>query len=384
MINYGKQNIDNSDIGSVRRALKSNFLTQGPTVEKFEKKLSNYFRSKYVVAVSNGTSALTLAAKVLDWKKNDVVIVSPITFLATANCIVAQGATPCFVDINLDDYSFDLQKLEKKIKSLKKKLKAIIVTDYAGHPADWKKIYNLKKKYKFKIINDNCHAIGASLDNDSGYAVKYSDLATLSFHPVKTITTGEGGAILTNNKDYFFKIKSLRSHGVIKNKEMIKKYGSWYNEMRFLSGNHRLSDIQASLGLSQLKRISKFIKKRRFVANFYNKIFKDSSKFTIPKVRKNVRHAFHLYPLLVNLKKIGKSKKQIFNQFLKYKINLQVHYIPINTQPFYKKKYSFKKNDFKNSLDFYKREISMPIYYDLNNKQLKQIKKACEKIFNLI
>ena len=382
MINYGKQNINLNDIKFVKKVLKSKLLTQGPVVEKFEKELSKFFKSKYTLAVSSGTSALNLVSQVLKWKKNDFIIVSPITFLASANCIEQSGATPCFIDINLDDYSIDLVKLENKIKKLKKKLKALIVTDYAGHPADWKKIYELKKKYKFHLINDNCHAFGASIDKDIGYAVKYADISILSFHPVKSITTGEGGAILTNNKSYYLKAQMLRSHGVVRNKKLSNKYGNWYHEMRLLGSNHRLSEIHASLGLSQLKRVKKFIAKRNKIAKYYDNLFCDKNLFKTPKVKKNIYHSYHLYPLLVNLRKIGKSKKQIFNEFLKKKINLQVHYIPINTQPYYKKKYGFKKNSFKNSLEFYNKEISMPIYYDLTHKQLNYIKKVSRKIFN--
>ncbi len=381
MINYGKHSISTEDVESVKKTLKSNFLTQGPVVQRFEKKLSEYFNSKYTLAVSSGTSALNIVAKVLNWKKNDSVIVSPITFLATANCIERSGAKPVFVDINLEDYSLDISKLEKKIKDLKKKLKAVIVTDYAGHPADWKKIYRLKKKYNFKVINDNCHAIGSSIDNNRGYAVKYADFSILSFHPVKSITTGEGGAILTNDKKFFQMSKILRSHGVVRDQKKIKKIGRWYHEMREMGSNYRLSDIQAALGLSQLKRIRKFVLRRNYIAKYYDKVFGDNEFFTIPKKRKNIFHSYHLYPLLVNFNKIKKSKKFIFKQFLKHQINLQVHYIPINTQPYYRKKYKFVKKNFQNSLKFYEKEISMPIYFDLTNKQLNYIKKISKKIF---
>jgi len=383
MINYGKQNINSKDIKSVIKSLKSNFLTQGPIVEKFEKKISKFLKSKYCIGVSSGTSALEIVAKVLNWKKNDIIIVSPITFLATANCIEKTGATPYFVDINFNDYSLDLTKLEQTLLKFKKKVKAVIITDYAGHPADWKNLLKLKKKYKISLINDNCHALGASINGDKGYAVKHADFVTLSFHPVKVITTGEGGAILTNKKHLYEDAKILRSHGVIRNNELSKKHGYWYHEMRSLGSNYRLSELHASLGLSQISRLNKFIKKRNFIANFYNQIFSDKNKFIKPLINKNFKHAFHLYPLLVNLKKIGKTKKQIFNEFLKNKIKLQVHYIPINTQPYYKKKYGFKKKDFQNSLKFYNQEISLPIFYDLSIKNLNYIKKVSKKIFNL-
>lgn len=383
MINYGKQSINRSDIRSVINVLKSNFLTQGPIVEKFERNLSSYFKSKFVVALTNGTSALSIAAKILRWKKNDIIFVSPITFLASANCIEETGATPYFIDINLDDYSIDLDILENKLKIFKNKVKAVVITDYAGHPADWYRIDKLKKKYNFKVINDNCHAMGASIEGNVGYASKYADISILSFHPVKNITTGEGGAILTNNKIYYHKAKSLRSHGVSRNKKLLKKFGNWYYEMLELGGNFRLSDLHASLGISQLKRINQFTKKRSKIAKFYNNLFKDKSKFKIPKIRENVKHAFHLYPLLINKQKIKKTKKIIFKEFKKFKINLQVHYIPINTHPYYKKKYGFNKKNFKNSLKFYDEEISMPIYFDLTQKQLAYIKKISKKVFNL-
>ena len=383
MINYGKQSINNQDIKSVLKVLKSNYLTQGPSVELFEKRLSRYFKSKYALAMSNGTSALNIAAKVLNWNKKYIVFVSPITFLASANCIENTGATPKFVDINLDDYSIDLTKLEEQVKKYKNKRKALVVTDYAGHPSDWLKIFKLKKKYNLQVINDNCHAMGAKINGDRGYASKYADIATLSFHPVKAITTGEGGALLTNNLKYFKLAKELRSHGVIRDSKQILKKGNWYHEMRSLGENARMSEIQASLGISQITKLNRFIDKRNKIARFYNKIFKDRSFFTIPKVKKNFYHAFHLYPLLVNFKKLGITKKKIFNELKKKKINLQVHYIPVNTQPYYKKKFGFNKKNFTNALDFYQKEISLPIYYDLNTNQLNYIKKVFKKIFQI-
>lgn len=381
MINYGRQSINKEDIQAVVKALKSNFLTQGPNVMNFEKKLSKYFNTKFALVVSSGTSALNIAAKIFGWKKSDIIFLSPITFLASANCVENTGATPKFVDINLEDYSIDLNKLEHQLKKYKKKTKALIITDYAGHPSDWPKISKLKKKYNFKVINDNCHAMGAKIKGDKGYASKYADISILSFHPVKAITTGEGGAILTNNFRYFKVAKELRSHGVVKDPKQIKKVGNWYYEMRSLGENARMSEIHASLGCSQITKLNSFVAKRNRIAKVYNKFFKDKSIFTTPKVKRNFYHAFHLYPLLVNLQRIGKTKREIFNEFKKKKINLQVHYIPINTQPYYKKKYKFIKQNYKNSLNFYNRVISMPIYYDLTEKQLNYIKKTSKKIF---
>ena len=316
MINYGSQSVDKKDINAVVKVLKSKLLTQGPVTLEFEKKLSKYFKSKFSLAVSSGTSALNIAAKVLGWEKGDLVFVSPITFLASANCIVNTGAIPKFIDINLNDYSIDLDKLEKELKKNPKKNKAIVITDYAGHPSDWIRINKLKKKYKLQVINDNCHAMGAKINRDKGYATKYSDFSILSFHPVKAITTGEGGALLTNNFRYFQLAKELRSHGVVRDKKKIKKIGNWYYEMLNLGENSRMSEIHASLGCSQISKLDKFVLKRNKIAKFYNDLFKNNSLFTVPKVRKNFNHAYHIYPLLVNFKKIKISKKKFF-KFLK-------------------------------------------------------------------
>lgn len=386
MINYGKQNITNEDINSVVKTLKSQFLTQGPIVKKFEQDLKKTFKSKYAVAVSSGTAALNLVAKILNWKKDDLVIVSPITFLSSSNCVIRSGATPVFVDINLDDYSLDLKEVEKKIlfyRKKGKKIKAIVVTDYAGNPSNWKELSNLKSKYRFQLVNDNCHAMGSAINNNYGYAIKYADLVTLSFHPVKNITTGEGGAILTNSFKFSKYLKSLRSHGVIRNKYITKKFGSWYYEMRYLGENYRMPDINAALGISQLKRLNKFVKKRQFIAKFYDSLFTNKKIFTTPKVRKGYTHSYHLYPLLIKFNKIKISKQNLFSKFLKEKIKLNVHYIPVNSQPYYKKKFKFKKQEFPNSNYFYKNQISLPIYYDLSIHQLEYIKKKFKKILKI-
>lgn len=386
MITYGKQSINNDDVDFVAKVLKSSHLTQGPTIQKFENKLKKKFKSNFAFTTNNGTSALHLIGRVLNWNKGDIVVVSPITFLSSVNSILYCGATPKFVDINLEDYTLDIKKLEDlliKYKCAGKKVKAVIVTDYAGHPADWINLYRLKKKYKFKLVNDNCHAVGASINKDRGYAVKFADLVSLSFHPVKHLTTAEGGAVLTNNKSYADKISLLRSHGVKRPKKKLDKIGLWYQEMIDLGYNYRLSDVQAALGVSQINRLEKFLKKRKFIANFYDKIFSNDKKFKVPKVRKNFSHSYHLYPLLVDFKKVGLSRKEIFKQFLKHNIKLQVHYIPVNIQPYYKKKFGYIKKDFINSNKFYKKEISLPIYYDLKNYELIYIRRVCKKIFKI-
>ena len=378
-ISYGKQSINSSDIKSVVKALKSDFLTQGPLVKEFETKIKNLTKSNFTTVVSNASVALFLAGNVLNWKKGDLIAVSPITFVSSVNTIEHHGAKPLFIDISLKDYCMDPEKLEIELKKDKlKKIKAAIITDFGGQPAQWEKFYSLKNKYKIHLINDNCHSLGSSIKRDYGYAAKYADIATLSFHSVKSITTGEGGAILTNNKIYDKKFKLLRSHCIERKDNFFWKY-----KVNNLGYNFRLPDINCALGISQIKRIKKFIKKRKLVANFYNKIFVDKTTFKTPSVIQNTNNSYHLYPLLVNFEKLKTTKEKIIKQFLKNNIKLQVHYIPVNTQPYFFKKYGIIYKKFKNSFEFYNKEISLPIYYDLNKNNLNYIKKICKKIFKI-
>ena len=388
MLNYGKQFIDSKDIRAVVKILKRNLLTQGPEIEKFQNTLKSFFKSKFCKAVSNGTAALHLAGLALRWKKDDVVLTIPTTFIATANCILYNKATPKFVDIDKSSYTIDVNKLESKIKYINnksRKVVAVIATDYAGNPCDWEALKFISKKYNVKLINDNCHAMGAKLNNDHGYAVKYADIVTQSYHPVKHITTGEGGAILTNNKIIDEKVTILRSHGIVRDpKKMNIKQGPWYYEMHDLGFNYRITDFQCALGLSQLKKLKKFIKKRREVAKIYDSEFADNKFFVIPRVRDNCEHAYHLYPLRINFEKLRISKKELINKMRKKNINLQVHYIPIHLQPFYKRKFGFKKGDFPVAEKFYENEVSLPIFFSLKQKQvykvIKSIKSLCRTI----
>ena len=376
MINYGRQHIDKNDIKSVINVLKSDFLTQGPVVEKFEDKIKNYLGSKYCCAVSNGTAALHLACLAIDVKKEDLIITTPMTFLAGANAILYNQAKPIFIDIDPINYCIDLIKLEKKIIQLKKKgkkIKAAIITDFAGQACDWKKIKKLSLKYKFFTINDNCHSLGAKYYNDTKYATKYADIVTQSFHPVKVITTGEGGSVSTNNKRIIEKVRILRTHGLIKTKKLIEKHGNWFYQMNDLGFNYRLSDINSALGISQLKKINKILKKRRDIAKFYDNYFKDKSIFITPQIEKYNQHAYHIYPLQIRFDKLRINKKIFFKKLLKFKIKLQVHYIPIHLQKYYKKKFNYKRGSFPVSEKFYNNTVSLPIFYNLKKSQLKHI-----------
>lgn len=382
MINYGRQFIDQKDINEVTKVLKSSFLTQGTKVEQFEKKLLSKFNAKYCTVASSGTAALHLLGSALEWKKGDIILTTPISFLATSNCILYSNAKPVFVDIEKNSYTVDVNLLEKKIIQLKKKknkIKAIICTDFAGHPCDWKSLKRISKKYKIVLINDNCHAFGASIDGSTNYALKYADYISLSFHAVKHITTGEGGAILSNNKLTDSKIKILRSHGVVRK----KANAPWFYEMKYLGYNYRLTDFQSVLGISQLRKLPKFISRRKKIAKIYDEQFYNIKNVFIPKIKKGMGHAYHLYPLCINFSKFKISKEIFFKKLKKLKINLQVHYIPIHLQPFYKKKFKTKTGDFPISEKFYKEEVSLPIFYNLSNKNVLKVVKSIKKILKI-
>ena len=371
-ISYGRQYISNEDIQSVKKSLNSDMITQGAYVDLFENKLRNYFKSKYSLVVSNGTAALHLAMLSLNLSSKDTVVTSPLSFLASANCVEYVGAKVDFCDIEKTSYTLDPNKLEDKLK--KKNIKAVIVVDYAGHPADWESFYFLKKKYKFVLVNDNCHALGSKLNNDKAYSSKFADIVTQSFHPVKQITTGEGGAIITNNKKIYSKCLLLRNHGIKRNKE---KW--WSYSMSELGFNYRISDINCALGSSQISRLSKIIKRKREIAQLYNKKIKNDF-LQLPVEKQNVHHSYHLYPLLIDFKKLKINKDSFIQEMSKKDINLQVHYKPIHLQNYYKNKYGFKKNDFKIAENFYSKEVSLPIYYDLKTKDKIKVIKTLNSI----
>lgn len=380
---YGKQTIEQSDIDAVVNVLPSPFITQGPKSVEFENELKKFFGAKYASVVANGTASLHLIALALQWKKGDIIITSPITFLSSANCAIFVGATVDFVDINPKTYTIDTIKLEDKLKyysSINKKVKAVVAVDFAGHPSDWKTLASLKNKYGFQLVNDFCHALGAEYFDDIQYAVKYADAVNFSFHPVKHITTGEGGAVLTNNELIDKRVKLLRTHGMTKDENEIEKNdGPWYYEMHEVGFNYRITDFQCALGINQLKRLKKFIASRRKVAEYYDSFFKNDDRVVTPFVSKNVKHAYHLYPLQIKFDKLKIDKKEFYFRLKENGVVFQVHYIPVHLQPFYRKKFGFKAGDFPVAEKFYEREISIPIYPTLTKKDLKFITNAIKK-----
>ena len=374
-IKYSTQNIDKQDIKIVTKTLKNDFITQGPLVSKFEKSLSSICKNKYVVALSNASNGLIVACMVLGLKKNDIVWCSAITFLSSISCAIHLGSKFDLIDIDLQNYNLNIDLLERKLKLAKKKNKLpkiVIVTHLGGNPIDLKKIYSLKKKYKFKIIEDASHALGSKINKKPIGACEFSDITIFSFHPVKSITTGEGGAITFNNKKNYIKSKQLISHGIIRDKTYFKrKYnGGWDYDIFNLGFNFRLSDINCSLGYSQLKKLNKFIKIRNNIANHYNNIFSKNESIITPYVDKKNTSSFHLY--IIRIKNLTISKKKILFELMKRKkINLNFHYTPLNKFYIFRKK--FKNKKFINSEKYYKEAISLPIHTKLSNQQIKYV-----------
>jgi len=352
-IPYGKQSIDEDDIKAVVEVLRSDFLTTGPKIEEFEKALANYCGSKYAVAVSNGTAALHLASLSL-LNIGDKVLTTPNTFLATANSILYASAKPIFVDIQKNG-NIDLDLCEEALKK-DPSIKALYAVHFSGNPVEQEKLERLKSKYGILILEDCAHSLGAEYNGVKAGSCTNSDLSIFSFHPVKPITAGEGGAITTNDFKLYEKLKILRNHGMVKTNYMLP----WEYEMQELGFNYRITDIGCALALSQLKKLDSFTEKRRKIAFRYDKAFKNSDLIK-PLYLLNDRSSYHLYVVLVEFDQINITKEQLFKQMRKLGIGLQLHYIPVNRQPYYRK-LGFGNEKHPVMQNYYKKAFSLPIY----------------------
>ncbi|MFA6963162.1 MAG: UDP-4-amino-4,6-dideoxy-N-acetyl-beta-L-altrosamine transaminase [Patescibacteria group bacterium] len=359
-IAYGKQWLDDDDIAEVVQTLKSDFLTQGPKIEEFEQAICKYTGAKHCVAVSNGTAALHLAVLALNLG-NGEGITTPNTFVASANCLAYCGLTPAFADIREDTCNIDLVEIKKRVTD---KTKVIVAVDFAGQVADLEEIYDFAKSKGIYVIEDAAHSIGSSFaDGSKVGSNKYSDLTTFSFHPVKTITTGEGGAITTNDEKIYKQLLLLRSHGITKDPAILSQNpGPWYYEMQDLGFNYRITDIQAALGLSQLRKLDKFAARRREIVDKYNKAFAKLPNVVTPYEKPGVGSAFHLYVLKIDFAKIGKTRKEVMEELRKNNVGSQVHYIPAHLQPYYQDTYGYKVGDYPVAEAYYEQCLSLPLY----------------------
>lgn len=373
-IPYSHQSIDSNDIKEIVKVLKSDWLTQGPRIKEFEESFCQYFGVKYAVAVSSGTAALHIAVIAAGIKNGDEVITSPITFVASSNCVLYCGGRPVFVDIEEDTLNINPCKI---IERITEKTKVLIPVDFAGHPCDLDSIFTIAKKNNLIVIEDAAHAIGAQYKEKKIGSL--SDMTIFSFHPAKHITTGEGGMVLTNNKKFYERLLLYRTHGIIKDSTQLKKNdGPWYYEMKALGYNYRITDIQCSLGISQLKRLESFVEKRREIADTYNRSFKDIGEIILPSGKKYCKNSYHLYVIRMKDKS---RRKEVFDRLRELGIGVNVHYIPVHLQPYYREKFGYKKGDFPIAEDYYQRAISLPIFPKMNKNDIKKVINAVKSIF---
>lgn len=372
-IPYGKQTIDEDDIKSVIEVLKSDFLTTGPKIEEFEAELCKYTGAKYCVAVANGTAALHLASLVL-LNKGDKVITTPNSFVATSNSILYVEAKPIFVDIK-EDGNIDLDLCEEELKK-DSSIKALYVVHFSGNPIEQEKLKYLKETYNIKILEDCAHSLGATFEGIKAGSCENSDCSILSFHPVKHITTGEGGAVTTNSKELYEKLLELRAHGI----KRLPDFAPWYYEMHSLGFNYRITDMQAALGISQLKKLDSFIKRRKEIALKYDKAFLNS--FVKPLYSFNQNSSYHLFVVKVDFSKLNISKVELFNKMREKNIGLQLHYIPINKQPYYKSLgYGNEETPIMNR--YYDECFSLPMYSSLSNEEQEYVIKTLFEVLNV-
>ncbi len=371
-IPYSTQSIDAQDIEAVVRVLKSDLLTQGQEIEDFENEIAKYTGARYCVATSSATAALHLAVAALQIPASSEGISSPITFVASTNCMIYNGVTPLFADIESDTYNLDLLEVERLITE---RTRLVIPVHFAGQPVDMKLLSDICSNRGISIVEDAAHAIGSKYEGGRRVGdCKFSDMTVFSFHPVKAMTTGEGGAITTNDEKLFRQLKALRTHGIFKEPPTEQTVpGPWYYEMRFLGFNYRLTDIQASLGRSQLTKLEKFIERRREIFRRYSSAFRDVPWLTTPRERSDVASAFHLYVLLFDFETIGKSRAQVMDELRKKGIGTQVHYIPVYTQPFYRRTFGYDWGMCPRAESYYSRALSIPLYPAMSDEDVVRV-----------
>ncbi|MGE7110267.1 UDP-4-amino-4,6-dideoxy-N-acetyl-beta-L-altrosamine transaminase [Lysinibacillus sp. NPDC047702] len=358
-LSYGRQAIDEEDIQVVVETLRSPFLTQGPMVQQFEQGIAEYVDAKYAVAFCNGTAALHAACYAAGVREGDEVITAPITFAASANCVRYMGGTVVFADIDARTYNIDPIEVKKKITS---HTKAIIPVDFTGQPADMDAIMDIAREYNLVVIEDGAHSLGAEYKGKK--VGTQADMTMFSFHPVKPITTAEGGIIVTNNEEYYRKLQLFRSHGIA-HTEYSANQGGWYYEMTDLGYNYRMTDLQAALGLSQLKKLDAFIKQRREIATLYTESFQNEEKIIIPQQLERTKSGWHLY--MVQLE--GVSRKFIFEQMRALNIGVHVHYIPVYWHPYYQQ-LGYQRGLCPKAESWYEKALTLPIHPRMTTEDL--------------
>ncbi|WP_025678738.1 UDP-4-amino-4,6-dideoxy-N-acetyl-beta-L-altrosamine transaminase [Paenibacillus massiliensis] len=365
---YGRQSLDEADIEAVVQVLRSDFLTQGPAIQAFEKKVADYVGAKYAVAFTNGTAALHGACFAAGIGAGDEVITTPLTFLASSNCVLYQGGTPVFCDINMETYNMDPDELERKITPA---TKAIIAVDFTGQPAEMDRISEITLRNGLTLIEDAAHSLGG--DYDGRKVGTLADMTMFSFHPVKHVTTGEGGVIVTDREDFYRKLIMFRSHGMTRNaEEMTRNDGPWYYEMQALGYNYRMTDMQAALGMSQMDKLDTFVHRRRELVEIYNKGLANIPGLVLPYQHPKANSSWHLYVVRFLPAYSGASRAEIFNQLRSLNIGVNVHYIPVYLQPYYKG-LGYSEGLCPNAERYYETAITLPLFPKMTDEDAASV-----------
>lgn len=380
MLSYGRQSINEEDIQEVLEVLRSDFLTQGPQLRAFETRVAEYCHARYAVAVTNATSALHIACLAAGLGAGDVLWTVPNTFVASANCGLYCGAEVDFVDIDPLTYNMSVSALEEKLQSSSVLPKIVVPVHFSGQSCEMQRIHELAEQYGFTVLEDASHAIGGEYQGCKVGSCRYSDMTVFSFHPVKIITTGEGGMVLTNNEELYRKLLLLRSHGITREEDSMSREadGPWYYEQTALGFNYRMTDIQAALGLSQMNRLDDFVAKRNHLALRYASLLQDLP-VKAPQVLSGIKSSWHIYVVCADFEQLGLTKKELFQAMLDKGIRLNLHYIPVHTQPYYQR-LGFKWGDFPVSEGYYREAFTIPLYYDMTEEMQDKVVQSLREV----
>ena len=377
LLPYGRQSLNEEDIQAVVEVLKSDWLTTGPKVDEFEERFAEWVAAKHAVSLSSGTAALHAAAFAAGLKSGDEAITTPMTFCATANCVLYQGATPVFADVSSDTLNLDPAEVSKKISS---HTKALIAVDYAGHPADMAAMRDLATQHGIVLIEDACHALGA--EHFGSRVGGIADMTVFSFHPVKHLTTGEGGMVTTNDGKLAETLRRFRNHGISSDARQRQASGQWFYEMVLLGFNYRLTDIACALGISQLKKLEANLARRRAIASQYTRAFRELSAVMTPAVREGMSPAWHLYPIRLRLEELSVGRTEIFQALRAENLGVNVHYIPVHQQPYYREQFGYKGGEYPVAESAYERLISLPMFHAMTDEDVRDVIAAMTKVAN--
>ncbi len=375
LLPYGKQSIEEDDIQAVVDVLRSDWLTTGPKVGEFEEAFAAQVGARHAISFSSGTAALHGAAFAAGLKSGDEAITTPLTFAATANCVLYQGATPVFADVSADTLNLDPEQVVQRITP---RTRAILPVDYAGHPADLDEILEISDQHGLVMIEDACHALGAEYHGRRVGSVAH--LTVFSFHPVKHVATGEGGMVATNRDDFAEKLRCFRNHGISSDARARQAAGQWHYEMVLLGYNYRLTDLASALGLSQLKKLAANLVRRREIAARYTNAFHDLKGALPPVTRNEIKPAWHLYPLLLRFENLSADRGTVFRALRAENIGVNVHYVPVHYHPFYRDKFGYSLGDYPIAENSYERLITLPMFHGMSDKDVEDVIEAVRKV----